>query len=77
MEKKKTFEASMKRIEEIVALLEKGDVPIEESLSLYEEAVVLMKDCGKTLEQAEQKVTMLASGRDKTPEELPFLDSDG
>ncbi len=62
----------MKRIEEIVAALEKGDAPIEESLSLYEEAVKLMKECANVLNRMEQKVAILTSGKDGTPLEKPF-----
>ncbi len=71
-ENKKTFESSMKRIEEIVAALEKGDAPIEASLALYEEAVTLMKECTDVLNRMEQKVTILTMGKNGAPSEQPF-----
>lgn len=62
-EKKMSFEQSMQRLEEIVALLERGEAPLEESLSLFEEGSKLMRQCTTLLDKAEQKVTKLtASG---------------
>jgi exodeoxyribonuclease VII small subunit len=65
--KKKTtavqdFEASLKRLEEIVEHLEKGDIPLEKALDLYEEGIVLSKTCGELLSKAEMKLQRL--GRD-------------
>ena len=54
-----TFDAAMKRLEEIVSLLESGQAPLEESMKLYEEGVRLTTHCTKKLEQAEQKLTTL------------------
>ena len=66
-EKKLNFEQAMKRLEEIVALLEKGEAPLEDSLSLFEEGSKLLRQCTSLLDKAEQKVTKLtASG------EVPF-----
>ncbi len=58
-EKKQTFEQAMKRLEEIVALLERGEAPLEESLALFEEGAKLTKKCSVMLDKAEQKVTAL------------------
>ncbi len=57
--KKPSFEQSLKRLEEIAALLENGETPIEESLKLFEEGAALLKDCNKILEEAETKVSIL------------------
>lgn len=70
--KKKNFEASLHRLEEIVALLEKGETPLEESLALFEEGTGLVQTCSALLDQAEQKVVRLTKGPDGTPEEQPF-----
>ena len=70
--KKKNFEESMKRLEEIVALLEKGEAPLEESLALFEEGTGLVNACAKLLDQAEQKVSKLTVGTDGGPVETPF-----
>lgn len=51
----------MKRLEEIVKLLEKGDTSLDESLKLFEEGTRLMRICNDMLNQAEQKVTKLIS----------------
>lgn len=56
----KTYEEDIKRLEEIVALLEKGDLPLEDSLKLFEEGTKLSSSCYKTLKNAEQKITVLS-----------------
>ena len=63
-----SFEESMKRLEEIVRFLERGDVPLEESLALFEEGAGLIAQCRKLLDNAEQKVIKLKKGSDGTPE---------
>ncbi len=66
------FEQSLKRLDEIVKSLEKGDVSLSESMNLFEEGTTLIKNCGKLLDEAEQKVVMLKKGADGEPVELPF-----
>ena len=66
------FEQSLKRLDEIVKSLEKGDVSLSDSMSLFEEGTALIKNCGKLLDEAEQKVVMLRKGADGAPVELPF-----
>ena len=68
----KTFEQKMLRLEEIVAKLEKGDVPLSDSLALFEEGSHLLKTCNALLDTAEQKVVQLKKGSDGAPVELPF-----
>ena len=70
--KEMSFEDSLARLEEIVKLLEKGDAPLAESLGLFEEGAGLIRECGKLLGEAEQKVVQLRKGPDGAPEELPF-----
>ena len=70
--KKATFEQQLQRLEEIVALLEKGDAPLADSLSLFEEGTKLITACTKQLDQAEQQVVKLMKGPDGVPAELPF-----
>lgn len=67
-----TFEASMQRLDEIVKQLEKGDVPLDASLALFEEGSHLFKTCNALLDTAEQKVVQLKKGSDGAPVELPF-----
>ena len=70
--KKVTFEQQLQRLEEIVAALEKGDVQLADSLSLFEEGTKLISACSKQLDQAEQQVVKLMKGPGGAPVELPF-----
>lgn len=72
--KKLSFERSMARLDEIVRHLEKGDMPLNDSLALFEEGTALIRSCEKQLDEAEQKVVKLRKGPDREPEELPFED---
>ncbi|NLT51531.1 MAG: exodeoxyribonuclease VII small subunit [Ignavibacteria bacterium] len=56
---KDTFEESLKRLQEISDLLESGTVGLEDSVTLYEEGIVLSKKCFKQLQDAELKITEL------------------
>lgn len=67
-----TFEESLNRLDEIVRHLEKGDLPLSESLALFEEGTALMSVCSNMLDEAEQKVMKLRKGPDREPVELPF-----
>jgi len=67
MEKKKNFEESAARIEEIVKLLERGDAPLDKSLALFEEGAKLIKICGKMLDEAEQTVIRLQKDQNDQP----------
>lgn len=67
--KKKTFEESMLRLEEIVNRLEQGEVTLEESMKLFEEGTKLSAACAKQLDAAEQKVWKLTKGPDGAPVE--------
>ena len=70
--KKPTFEEAMARLEVIVTQLEKGDAPLEESLSLFEDGTALMKQCSQALDKAEQKVRKLFPGAGGELVEEPF-----
>lgn len=59
-----TFEESLKKLESIVDQLEKGDLPLEQSLGLFEEGVALSAVCKQELDTAEGKVQMLLKQRD-------------
>lgn len=59
MEKEKSFEEALKRLEQIVQKLEGGDLSLDESLSLFEEGINLSRFCTKKLAQAEKKVEKL------------------
>lgn len=74
--KNATFEENMTRLEEIVRAMERGDVPLEESLKLFQEGTALVKDCGKLLDKAEQQVTKIVTQGDGSPAEEVFSDAD-
>ena len=61
-----TFETAIARLEEIVKALESGNAPLDDSLSLFEEGVSLVKYCNQKLDTAEQKVKILTMGENGT-----------
>lgn len=71
-EKNNSFEASMQRLEQIVRAIERGDVPLEESLKLFQEGTELVRSCGKLLEDAQLQVTKIMTAADGSPVEEAF-----
>ena len=69
-----TFEASMQRLEQIVRTMERGEVPLEESLKLFQEGTELVRNCGKLLEEAELQVKKIMTAPDGSPLEEAFID---
>jgi len=55
----KKFEAALARLEELVKELEQGDLPLEQSLKLFEEGIKLSRICNRRLEDAERRVEIL------------------
>jgi exodeoxyribonuclease VII small subunit len=55
----KKFEAALARLEELVKELEQGDLPLEQSLKLFEEGIKLSRICNRRLEDAERRVELL------------------
>jgi exodeoxyribonuclease VII small subunit len=55
----KNFEAGLQALEKIVRELERGDLPLEESLKLFEEGVRLSRECQERLNQAERRIEVL------------------
>ena len=70
----KTFEESMQRLEHIVRAMERGDVPLEESLKLFQEGTELVRSCGKLLDDAKLQVKMIMTAPDGSPVEEDFHD---
>ena len=58
------FEQAMTRLETIVSELERGDLPLDESLKIFEEGIKLSKSCLKMLDEAERKVEILIQDKD-------------
>lgn len=73
-EKNKTFEENMQRLEQIVRAMERGDVPLEESLKLFQEGTKLVESCGKLLDEAELEVKKIATDGNGNPIEEAFAD---
>lgn len=69
----KTFEENMQRLEQIVRAMERGDVPLEESLKLFQEGTALVERCGKLLDDAELQVKKISAGSDGAPVEEEFV----
>lgn len=70
----KTFEESMQRLEQIVRAMERGDVPLEESLKLFQEGTELVRNCGKLLDEAQLQVKRIMTAPDGSPVEEVFTD---
>lgn len=62
------FEESLKKLEDIVAKLESGELTLDESLKLFEEGTELSKKLNSALDKAEQKITLLTE-KDKPAKE--------
>ncbi len=63
-EEPRSFEDAMKQLDAIVAKLEEDKLPLEEMIARYEEGVALARYCGAKLEEAEQKVRLIARQAD-------------
>lgn len=64
-----TFEESLKRLEEIVEILEAGNAPLEESIKLYEEGMTLAKSCMTRLNEAKLRLKKIQKSAGGTLEE--------
>lgn len=73
-QKSKTFEESMQRLEQIVRTMERGEVPLEESIRLFQEGTELARNCGKLLEDAQLQVSKIMVSPDGSPTEEEFRD---
>lgn len=67
-----SFEAALKQLEEIVTKLERGDVPLEESIAIYERGEALKKRCEALLQQAEERVEKIRALEGKAAGTEPF-----
>jgi exodeoxyribonuclease VII small subunit len=55
-----TYEIKVERLKEIIAKIEDGNTSLDESMKLYEQGAVLVKQCETMLAEAEQKITTLS-----------------
>lgn len=65
--KGQSFEASLEALEKIVRDLERGDLPLEESLRLFENGVRLSRECQERLNQAERRIEVLLRDSEGRP----------
>lgn len=70
--KERGFEGALQRLEGIVRSLEAGDLPLEESLRLFEEGVALTRQCSARLEEAQRRIEILARGENGAAELRPY-----
>lgn len=73
-QKNASFETNMQRLEQIVRAMERGDVPLEESLKLFQEGTDLVRSCNQLLEQAQLQVKKIMTAPDGSPVEEDFTD---
>ena len=69
---KKTFEQSMKQLEQIVQELEAGDLPLEKAIKKFEEGIRLSKLCTEMLDNTEKKISILLQDQSGNTIAQPF-----
>ncbi len=72
MAKKKTFEESLAQLEEIVKLMESGQLPLDKSLKIFEDGMKCSKLCQERLDETEKKVQILMADKLGNLKEEPF-----
>jgi len=70
-----TFERALAELEQIVGRLERGDVPLAESIAIYERGEALKQRCETLLKEAEARVEKIRLGGDGRPLGVEPLDS--
>jgi exodeoxyribonuclease VII small subunit len=66
------LEECLGRLEEIVSLLEAGNLPLEESLKIFEEGITLARHCARYLDEAERRIEILARDESGAVTARPF-----
>jgi len=69
-----SFEDALKRLEEIVRLLEKGEAPLDQSIELYQEGDRLKRHCEARLKAAQARIEQIAFGADGQPAGVTAFD---
>lgn len=72
-----TFEDALRALEEVVRKLEGGEVPLDESITLYERGEALRKHCQARLDAAQARIEKIVAGPDGRPSGTVPLDPDG
>ena len=71
-----SFEEALRELERTVRSLESGDVPLDESIALYERGEELRKACQKRLDAAQAKIDKIVAGSDGQPTGAVPFDAD-
>jgi exodeoxyribonuclease VII small subunit len=74
---KKTFEQALQQLEQIVAELESGDLPLEQASKKFEDGIELSRFCSQRLEETERRVTVLMKDAAGKVTEKPFIEEPG
>jgi exodeoxyribonuclease VII small subunit len=72
----KNFEGSLAALERIVRELERGDLPLEKSLELFEQGVRLSRECQERLDRAERRIEILLRDEEGRPVLSAFEDEE-
>lgn len=70
-----SFEAALARLDDIVRLLEKGEAPLDQSITLYQEGDRLKRHCEARLKDAQARIEQIALGGDGRPAGLKPFDA--
>lgn len=75
-EKKKTFEESLSELEELVSMMESGNMGLEEMVAAFEKGQKLVKTCGQRLNEVERRIEVIKKGMGDsiTTEPLPPME---
>lgn len=73
--KKLTFEQQLESVESLIAQMESGTLPLEESVKRYEEGIAMLTAMEKELQTATQRLTVIRQRADGTQEEVPMEDA--
>lgn len=69
-----TYEQQLQQLETLIKQLENGDLSLDQTLAAYEQGVALIRACQQQLEQAEQRIQLLAHGANGEETLIPFTD---
>ena len=72
-----TFEDALRALEDIVRRLESGDVPLDQSITLYERGEALRRHCQARLDAAQARIEKIVAGPDGAPSHTVPFDTDG
>lgn len=67
------FEDCLARLEQIVGALEAGNLPLEESLKIFEEGIAMSRHCARYLEEAQRRIEILAKDESGAGVTRPFV----